>query len=266
MVDFLEKILSAKKEAVSASKERVSLKDLEGMAAKGGDSFGFLAAVKQENSIAVIAEMKAKSPSAGVLHASYNIEMLAKAYRDGGASALSVLTEGPHFGGELSHIGRAKKAASLPVLRKDFVFDPYQIVEAKAFGADAVLLIADMLDAGLLKELVACAFKANIEPLVEVFMSDAVPAALNSGSKLIGINTRNLRTLEMVPDNVFRLSRLIPLDRVIIAESGIKSPDDMEKLKVVRVSAVLVGESLLRDNEPGKAVQRLVDAGKREAV
>jgi indole-3-glycerol phosphate synthase len=263
MTDVLEDILTSRRVDVARAREKTPLAALEHEARAAKPAPDFFQAVTAEGRISLIAEMKAKSPSAGTLAADYDVEAIARAYEHGGAAALSVLTEPARFGGDIEHVRRAARVSSLPILRKDFVFDPYQIVEARAAGAAAVLLIADMVDAWTLRDLAACAREFGVEPLVEVFTSDVLPAAINSGARLIGINTRNLRTLEMYSDNVFHLSRLIPRDRAIVAESGIKTAADVESLKPMRVAAMLVGESLLKSANKEEAVRLLVQAGKR---
>lgn len=263
MADILDNILELRKKSLKAAKEQISLQDLEKQAASmTGRSF--LADVTKNGQICVIAEMKRQSPSAGVIRETYDVAGIAAAYERGGASALSVLTESDFFGGNISDIRKAREASRLPILRKDFIFDPYQVVEAKAFGADAVLLIADMLSPDQMKELVWCARHFMIEPLVEVFTDARLPLALNSEAKLIGINTRNLRTLQMNPDNILTLSRMIPRDRFVVAESGIKTPEDIERIKALRVSSVLVGESLMKQEDLESAVRTLAEAGKKE--
>lgn len=263
MSDILEDIVAARKRRLDDAKQKVSLRDLEEKVKKNPAPFGFFAAVHQPDRIALIAEMKRQSPSGGLLRKDYDPAVLARAYEKGGASALSVLTEQDNFAGQLEDVAKARAACTLPILRKDFIFDPYQIVEARAVRADAVLLIAEMLSAEQLKELVACAKQVHVEPLVEVFTPASLPAALNSGARLIGINTRNLRTLEMHPDNVARLAALIPKDRAVVAESGIKTVRDVEALKGLRVSAILVGESLLKQDNIENAVGMLAAAGKK---
>lgn len=263
MADVLDQILSFRKKSLQLAKEKVSLSELERLVKNAGPVNRFLSAVTKPESISVIAEMKRKSPSAGVIREGFDPIRIANDYEAGGASALSILTDPDYFGGTIEDIVSVRPTTTLPILRKDFVFDVYQVVEARAKGADAILLIADMLDAGQLSELVACSKEVQIEPLVEIFTSEVIPKALNSKAQLIGINTRNLRTLEMKPDNISTLSNLIPKDRFIVAESGFKSGEDISRLKALRVSAVLVGESLLKSHDPKSAVQNLVNAGRR---
>jgi indole-3-glycerol phosphate synthase len=260
MSDVLEKILDAKKERLAHVKKQHPLAALQGLASQESPVLDFWGAVTKKGSIHLIAEMKRQSPSAGPIRPDFDPGSIGAAYAQGGASALSVLTEEVFFKGSLNDLKAAKKAAQLPVLRKDFIFDAYQLTEARAYGADAILLIADMLDAAQLKELVQAAKELKLEPLVEVFEEKNVPATLSSGARLIGINTRNLRTLEILPDNVTRLSQLIPSDRAIVAESGIKTASDIQKLGD-RISAVLVGESLLKQRDLRKAVESLLGNG-----
>jgi len=263
MPDVLENILEFRKKTVTEAKEKTSLKELEALA-KEIPLNSFVMALTHEDRISIIAEMKKKSPSAGVLRDPYDVADIAAQYKKGGAHALSVLTEPLFFEGNILDMKVARDISGLPILRKDFIFDSYQIVEAKAHGADAVLLIADMLSPAQLKELVVCAQEFQLDTLVEVFTSAVLPAALNSGSMLIGINKRNLRTLKISPDNIAMLSRMVPRDRFVVAESGTRNAQDIEILKVLRVSAVLVGESLLKKSDLESSVRELVEAGKRK--
>lgn len=260
--DKLEEILASRRHQLDRARSEVSLDQLE-RKAKTQSPADFFAAISRPDRIAVIAEMKQMSPSAGVIRKRYEVEEIAESYEAGGAAALSVLTEETFFGGDISDLSTAHVSSALPILRKDFIFDPYQVVEAKAAGASAVLLIADMVPGSQLKELAACAFENGLATLVEVFNAGALKDALDTGSKIIGINTRNLRTLEMTPGRVATLCKEIPTDHVIVAESGIKTPDDMRRLKTLPVSAVLVGESLLKQDDLTAAVSALVEAGKR---
>jgi len=262
MADVLEEILFARKNHVKEARERVPLAELERLAKAAPLPVNFFSGIVRDGGISVIAEIKKKSPSAGLIREIYDVGEIASAYEEGGASALSVLTEPEKFGGGIGDIKKARAASRLPILRKDFIFDPYQIVEGRAYGADAVLLIAEMLSPSQLKELTVCAKEYLLEPLVEVYSTASVPAAINSGARLIGINTRNLRTLEMNSGNVVYLSKFIPRDRKIVAESGIKTEKEMEVLKAVKVAAILVGESLLKQANLKEAVQKLVQAGK----
>ena len=261
MTDALEEILSHRRAAVTDAMERVSMSEMERRAAGMPAPRDFLGALVQPGSIRLIAEMKKKSPSAGLIREQYDPGTIAAAYERGGAAAISVLTEPERFGGALVDIARAKTVCRLPALRKDFIFDPYQIAESRALEADAVLLIAEMLSPDQLNSLTACARQFGLEPLVEIFSAEALERALRSDARLIGINTRNLRTLEMRPDNVVTLAPRIPADRFVVAESGIKTPADVDRLRALPVFAMLVGESLLKQPDLEKATHALVSAG-----
>lgn len=260
MSDVLDDILDVRRKRIAESKQQVSFADLERQAKNAGAQRSFFNALATGTTINVIAEMKMKSPSAGVLKGNYDVAEIARNYEKGGARALSVLTEPDRFGGNIVDLAKARAASTLPILEKDFVFDPYQIVEARVKGADAVLLIADMLDAKLLKELADYARDMGLEPLVEVFTKGSVDPALKTDARVIGINTRNLRTLSMHPENIAQLSALIPKDRLIVAESGIKTAEDVRRLKGYRVKAILVGESLLKQADPVQATKQLAEA------
>lgn len=262
MSDVLAEIYESQKKHLEQSKKELSLRDLEDKIRSASAPVDFLKAIEGTKSISVIAEMKQKSPSAGTLREPYDVKNIAKLYKKGGAAALSVLTEPYHFGGRVEDMMLAKDMSHLPILRKDFLFDPYQIVEARAFGASAVLLIADMLDLNQLKELVSTAHELDLDVLVEGFHRDSINKAVKSGSRLVGINSRNLRTLEMVPGNIASLIKEIPDDFTVVAESGVKSVEQVKEFKRIRVSAMLVGESLLKQQDLEKAVRTLVEAGR----
>lgn len=259
--DTLENILTHRRRRVADAKQNIPQGEIETLAKAAGPVRDFLSAVAKPGWISLIAEMKKKSPSAGLLRQPYDPAKIASAYEKAGAAALSVLTERDLFEGELPDIGKARSACRLPVLRKDFIIDPYEIPESRANGADAVLLIADMLDPKLLIELAELCRAYGMEPLVEIFTEEALEVALSTSAKLIGINTRNLRTLEMRPDNIIALSPQVPADRYVIAESGIKTPADVERLRSMPIFAMLVGESLLRQPNLETAARQLAEAG-----
>lgn len=260
--DVLADILAEGKTQLAADKARVSFLELSKKAEGMPTPVDFYAAVTRPGCVSVIAEMKRKSPSAGLIRDPYNVKEIATAYKKAGVAALSVLTEQGRFNGKIDDIDAVHASVDTPILRKDFLFDPYQVAEARVHGASAVLLIADMVTASQLKQLVTVATEFQLTSLVEVFTKESVKAALASGSKLIGINTRNLRTLEMVPDNVEKLSKLIPNEFAIVAESGIKTAKDIKKYKDLNIKAVLVGESLLKQKDLESAARTLVEAGK----
>jgi indole-3-glycerol phosphate synthase len=257
----MEEILVVRRKRVAQAKEKVPYSEMEKRAKGTPPPQDFLRAIVRPGFITLIAEMKKSSPSAGVIRQSYDPGRIAAAYERGGAAAVSVLTEPDRFGGDIGDMARARTGTRLPILRKDFIFDPYQIAEARAFGADAILLIADMLPSAQLNELAAAARDFGLEPLVEIFSEDVIEAALDTGAKLIGINARNLRTLEMRPDRVVALSPQIPADRYVVAESGIKTASDVERLRSMPVFAMLVGESILKQQNLEAATRALAQAG-----
>jgi indole-3-glycerol phosphate synthase len=207
--------------------------------------------------IGVIAEIKRRSPSAGELRAEVDVATIAKSYAEAGASALSVLTEGPHFGGSLDDLRAAKAACALPILRKDFIVDPFQLEEACAAGADAVLLIVAALPASQLASLHEQASAAGLDVLVEVHDERELDVAIEVGSKIIGVNNRDLRDFSVDVGRTFALLGRMPKDVVVVSESGIDSPVQLERLHVAGVDAVLVGEALMRSPDPGGALSRL---------
>ncbi len=265
MPDVLEKILDTRREALARQKRAVSLREVEAAIQSRPPALSFADAIRVPGQISIIAEMKRKSPSAGEIRPTFNPTSIATAYRRGGARAISVLTESNHFGGSLADLAQAKKAEpEMPMLRKDFLFDPYQMAEARATGADAALLIADMLEPAQIKDLVQAARAYGIEPLVELFTPSLLETVLDSGANVIGINTRNLRTLEMAPNRIQDLGSQVPKDRILVAESGIRTADDVKRLRAMGfVSAVLVGESLLKQENLEKAVRLLSAAGEK---
>ena len=262
MADTLEESLVHRKRRVLEAKKATTLGALEAAIKTAPPVRDFVGAVSRPGWISLIAEIKRKSPSAGLIRNPFDPERIAAEYERGGAAALSVLTEPDRFGGELADIPRARKGSSLPILRKDFVFDPYQIAEARAHGADAVLLIADMLEHGQLQELAAAAKRYGVAMLVEIFTAEVLDSALDTGAQLIGINTRNLRTLEMRPDNLVTLAPHVPNDRYVVAESGIRTAQDVIRLRALPIFAMLVGESLLKQPNLETAARALVDAGR----
>ena len=212
----------------------------------------------------LIAEAKKASPSRGLLREDYDPVALAKAYADSGAAAVSVLTEVDHFQGSLDHMSTVKealKAQGLPVLRKDFVFDPYQVYEARAYGADAILLIVAILPPELLKELLQVSQSLWLQALVEVHDEDEMEAALEAGSEIIGINNRDLHTFETDVAVTERLAPLLPGGKIVVSESGIHSHEDMLRLRRAGAHAALVGEALVTSADPGAKVRELLYGG-----
>jgi indole-3-glycerol phosphate synthase len=207
--------------------------------------------------LAVIAEMKRRTPSMGVLAEDYHPADLAHAYADGGAAAISVLTHMAGFGGRPEHIRAVRSATQLPILRKDFVTDPYEVAEARACGADAVLLIVAALEPAQLKDLVALTKSRGVAALVEVHGERETAAALEAGARAIGVNHRDLRTFGVDLGLTERLRKLVPKEVVLVAESGIHSPDDARRMREAGADAILVGEVLMRAADPAATIKEL---------
>jgi indole-3-glycerol phosphate synthase len=207
--------------------------------------------------IGVIAEIKRRSPSAGRLRAEVDVAAIAGSYSEAGASALSVLTEGPHFGGSLDDLQAARAACALPILRKDFIVDPFQLDEAVAAGADAVLLIVAALPSPQLASLHEQAVAAGLDALVEVHDERELEAALEVGSRIVGVNNRDLRDFSVDVERTFALMERMPKEALVVSESGIDSRSQLERLHAAGVDAVLVGEALMRAPDPGEALRRL---------
>lgn len=262
MNPVLDEIIRRTREGLAARRAQRPFAALETAAAAAPPARPFAEALVRGGGIGVIAELKAKSPSAGMLRSNYDVPAGAAAYARAGARALSILTEPHFFGGRPEDLAAARAACDLPVLRKDFILDPYQVVEARAHGADAVLLIVRILDHASLTLLLAEARRWGMDALVEAHTASEVDRALKAGARLIGINSRDLDTLRMDPGAFARLAAGVPADRILVAESGVKTPADVRALKPLGVRAVLVGESLLKQPDLEKAARPLVDAGR----
>jgi indole-3-glycerol phosphate synthase len=255
---ILDQIVAAKRREVAAAKARTPEAELRGQLPAAPPVRDFLAALAPPGPIRLIAEVKKASPSKGVLRADFDPVELARAYQRHGAAAISVLTDGPYFQGSLDDLRRVRAAVDLPVLRKDFVIDPYQVLEARSAGADAVLLIAECLDDDRLQSLHEAIVALGMTPLVELYEPENLPRVLRIGAGLIGINNRNLRSFEVDLEHTLRLRREIPGDRVVVGESGIRTRADVQRLEAAGVHAMLVGESLITSPDPGAAVDRLL--------
>jgi indole-3-glycerol phosphate synthase len=244
-VNALDPILAKARADVADRRAATPLAQLERAAAERSERRSFGAALRPPG-LSVIAEHKRRSPSAGVIREGVALEEIVRAYERGGAAALSVLTEEASFGGSLEDLRRARAAAALPILRKDFVVDPYQVVEAAAAGADAVLLIVAALDDRRLAELHTLALELSLDALVEIHEQRELASATDAGAELIGINNRDLTTLRVDTRRTFELLPALPAKATIVAESGFSAPEQLAELAEAGVDAVLVGEALMR--------------------
>jgi indole-3-glycerol phosphate synthase len=258
MTSILEKIVERKRKEVAIARERVPTAALEGRLAAASAVRDFFGAVSRPGGVNLIAEFKRKSPSAGEIRPGATVEEVVRGYEAAGAAALSVLTDGWDFGGSLIDLEAARIAVPLPVLRKEFIVDRYQVIEARAHGADAVLLIAECLDDCHLRSLYREIIDLGMTPLVELHDEENLPRVLDLGATLVGVNNRNLKTMTTDLDHVLRLRERVPSEVVLVAESGIKTRADVERLEAAGIGAMLVGESLLKSPDPGRAAAALL--------
>jgi indole-3-glycerol phosphate synthase len=255
---ILEQILAETRRAVAAAHRRRPVGALEQEAAAAPPPRGFAAALRGPR-LACIAEIKRRSPSAGWIRPQADAAAVARAYQEAGAAALSVLTDGPFFGGSLEDLVVARAAVRLPVLRKDFIVDPYQVAESRAAGADAILLIVAALTDGELVALLSEADRWGLDALVETHAAGEIDRALAAGARLLGVNHRDLATLEMDMTLAARLRPQIPADCLVVAESGIRTAEDVGRMRGAGVDAILVGENLMKASDPGSALRALLD-------
>ena len=258
----LSRIIESRRAEVGRRKRIMPEPVLRIAAGKAGAPRDFGGALARDK-VNVIAEIKKASPSAGVLRRDFEPAALARAFEGTGAAAISVLTEEENFQGALAHLRDARAAVGLPVLRKDFIVDAWQVWEARAANADSFLLIAAALGNETLVELLALGRELGMEPLVEVHTADELERVLTAGARTIGVNNRNLHTLEVRVETSLELIEMIPQDCIAVSESGLRSTEDLRQLRAAGFDAFLIGESLMREADPGAALQRLIDAVSR---
>jgi indole-3-glycerol phosphate synthase len=255
---ILDDILLRTRADLEARKRDKPIAELERVAAAQPPARSLAAALRRPGAIACIAEFKRRSPSAGWMGERADLVTTARSYTVGGAAAMSVLTDGPFFGGALEDLVTARAAAPFPVLRKDFIVDRYQIVEARAAGADALLLIVAALDDAPLRDLLVAARAVGLEVLVEAHDEAEVSRAVAAGAEIIGINNRDLRTFTVDRELAIRLRPRVPAERLVVAESGIRDASDVARLRAAGVDGMLVGETLMRAPDPAAALRALL--------
>ncbi len=263
MADILARILQIKTQEVADARHRISESELLTRirsAPKGDATRGFLSAIQAKHraqSSAVISEIKRASPSKGLLRDPYDPASIAQDYERHGAACLSVLTDLEFFQGAPEHLQHARQACNLPVLRKDFMIDPYQVLQARAWGADCILLIVAALTDRQMQELESAAHEQGMDVLIEVHDARELDRALQCASPLIGVNNRNLRTFETRLDTTLELRDRVPADRILVTESGIHSPQDVQRMRDAGIHTFLVGEAFMRAASPGVQLQEL---------
>ena len=258
--DILKKIVARKREEIAEHSARLALADLRGRLADADPPRGFTDALQAKvdaGSAAVIAEIKKASPSKGVLRADFEPAEIARSYAAGGAACLSVLTDVDFFQGADVYLQQARAACGLPVIRKDFIVDPYQVVEARVLGADCILLIAACLDDATLQALNEQAHALGMDVLIEVHDAAELERVLQTDNRLVGINNRNLRTFDVSLQTTLDLLDAIPGDRLVVTESGILAPDDVALMRRHGVHTFLVGEAFMRADDPGRRLREL---------
>jgi len=258
---ILDNIVATKREEIDRAKSALPLHELRARLADAPPVRDFFAPVAAAGPIKLIAEIKKASPSKGVIRADFNPVAIARTYQSHGASCLSVLTDEQYFQGILEILKQVRQAVEIPILRKDFVLDSYQLLEARISGADAVLLIAECLDDCNLRKLHNEAIDLGLTPLVEFYEPQNLDRVLAAGAQLIGVNNRDLRTFEVDLGHTIRMRQKVALDCVLVGESGIETRADVLRLEAAGVDAVLVGESLMREADIGAAVDRLLGHG-----
>jgi len=257
-VDILKEIIAKKKEKILLAKQQVSEEDLKARIQDIPSTRHFIETISKPKQISLIAEIKKQSPSRGIIRQDFNLQEIARIYQESGVQAISVLTEEDYFGGNIAYINEVKNIASCPILRKDFILEPYQVYESRFYGADAILLIADLLSKEKLSELMQIAQGVGLACLVEIHDEKELKKVLSLKAPLIGINNRNLHTLELDFKITEKLFPLIPKDQAVVVESGIKSYQDVLFLKILGVSAVLIGQALMEAPDIKNKIEELM--------
>jgi len=256
---ILQRILERKSEEIIAGKTISSTAELRASAQQCPATRGFERGLRQalQQGPAVIAEIKKASPSAGVIREDFQPEQIARSYESGGAACLSVLTDKDYFQGDNQYLQQARNACALPVLRKDFMIDPWQILESRVLGADCILLIVAALEQGILQDLLGLTRDLGMDALVEVHDEAEMERALLLDHDLIGVNNRNLNTFETSLKTSERLKRMLSGDQLLVTESGIRTADDVKRMQSCGINSFLVGEAFMREADPGMALQRM---------
>jgi len=255
---ILERIIQNKKIEVEKAKKARPLELISSQIKRTQAPKDFFRAIEPDGGVKIIAEIKCASPSKGVFREDFNPAEIARGYCEGGASAISVLTDREFFKGDLSHLLEVRSTVETPLLRKDFIIDPHQVYEARLYGADAVLLIASVLQGNALGELLRLTHSLGMNAVVEVHDEEELEKALYAGSRIIGINNRDLKTFNVSLDVSIRLSRLIPKEEIVIAESGIVSSEDIKRLRGEGIQVFLIGETFMRAKSPGAELAKLL--------
>jgi indole-3-glycerol phosphate synthase len=258
-IDTLKEIVAKKKERLLLAKQALPEEELKAKLDGFSPTRPFIEAIHKPRTISLIAEIKKQSPSAGIIRADFNPQEIAKVYQEAGVQAVSVVTEEDFFAGNIAYLNEVKAVTEAPILRKDFILEPYQIYESRYFGADALLLIADLLTQDQLTEMMQIASGLGLDYLIEVHDEKELKKVLKLKEvKLIGINNRNLRTLEVDQKTVERLITLIPKDKIVVVESGIKNKQDVMFYKILGVSAVLIGTAFMETPDLRKKIEEVM--------
>jgi len=258
--DILQKILKRKAEEITEAAAKESMIELSKRAESALPVRGFISSIENKiaaGEAAVIAEIKKASPSKGVIRENFVPADIARSYEKGGAACLSVLTDKDYFQGAEEYLMQAREATKLPVIRKDFIIDPYQVYEARAMNADCILLIVSALGDAVMNELLALAHHLEMDVLMEVHDREEMERAILSGAKLIGVNNRNLRTFDVSLQTTLDMLDMLPQDRILVTESGIHVADDVKLMRENNINAFLVGEAFMRADEPGEKLAEL---------